>query len=288
MVWIDFLCINQDDLAERKQQVELMYRLYSKAERVIAYLGDEADGSEHIPEFLAQIEKAHFKDAESKQSSRPNFIDPWTQADWVRLGLPSINDEAWMTLRKFISRPWFVRVWIMQEALAAKELSVICGLWMSPAPNIFQTLRIASARRLPFTLRLSEISSMNTHPVSYGVAQFNLLMEMGLCEIICEKDDSWSLIDILERSRHASCTDPRDRVFALLNISNDKPPLGLQPDYTGTVSDTYKKTARALVAIGQGHRLLRNAWMSDSQLELPSWVPDWCEYLCEKYIPDRN
>jgi hypothetical protein len=275
MIWVDFICINQDDLAERKQQVELMYRLYSKAEKVIAYLGDEADGSEHLPAFLERIEAAHFKDVKEKGEAKTKTIKPWNESDWVRLGLPSIDDAAWLALRNFILRPWFVRVWIMQEALAAKDLSVICGLWMAPATFIFQTIRIASARLLPFKPRVSEFGSVAANQISRAVAQFNLLMELGLCEIICNKDDSWTLIDILERSRHASCTDPRDRVFALLNISNDQPPLGLQPDYMGTVSETYKITARALVATGQGHRLLRNAWMSESALELPSWVPDW-------------
>ncbi|OAL44908.1 hypothetical protein IQ07DRAFT_463725, partial [Pyrenochaeta sp. DS3sAY3a] len=95
MIWVDFVCINQDDHAERKQQVELMYRLYAKAEKVVAYLGDEADGSENVPAILEHIGSA------------------FTQ---------SINEFGESQGEKFIRPPWFIRVWIMQEALAAKQL----------------------------------------------------------------------------------------------------------------------------------------------------------------------
>jgi hypothetical protein len=69
MLWVDFVCINQDDYDERKQQVQIMYRIFSKAEKVIAYLGDEADGSERLPNLLRRINDAHFKDAEDQADS---------------------------------------------------------------------------------------------------------------------------------------------------------------------------------------------------------------------------
>lgn len=272
MIWVDFICINQGDFAERKQQVELMYRLYSKADKVVAYLGEEADGSEHLPYFLCRIEDAFLNRGNEKWDE---FINPWIETDWIRLNLPPVGDVFWITIQSFISRPWFVRVWIMQEALAAKDLFIICGGWTIPAALIFQCLRIVCTEHLPFMPKLSEYSFITTNPAVSGKTQLNLLMELGLCEILSGGDNSLSLIDILERSRHASCTDPRDRIFALLNISNDKESIGLQPDYTSTVSETYKLAAQALVVAGHGHRLLRNGWLSDSELDLPSWAPDW-------------
>jgi hypothetical protein len=75
-----------------------------------------------------------------------------------------------------------------------------------------------------------------------------------MCDIWGEKNEPGSLIDRLERSRHVNCTDSRDRIFALLNVSKDSPPLDIGPDYTATVADTYKAAARALVKGGKGHR----------------------------------
>jgi len=40
-LWVDAICINQQDIEERSQQVPLMRLLYSRAERVIIWLGQE-------------------------------------------------------------------------------------------------------------------------------------------------------------------------------------------------------------------------------------------------------
>jgi len=45
VVWADGICINQDDLKERQQQVSMMGDIYRKAARVITYIGPEKDDS---------------------------------------------------------------------------------------------------------------------------------------------------------------------------------------------------------------------------------------------------
>jgi len=42
-IWIDALCINQSDVTERNQQVHMMGRTYSNAERVLVWIGLEDD-----------------------------------------------------------------------------------------------------------------------------------------------------------------------------------------------------------------------------------------------------
>lgn len=38
-LWIDAICINQHDLAEKARQIPLMTRIYSTAARVLVWLG---------------------------------------------------------------------------------------------------------------------------------------------------------------------------------------------------------------------------------------------------------
>ena len=45
IIWVDAVCINQQDLKEREQQVHSMAKIYGKAKRVIVWLG-EAAGNE--------------------------------------------------------------------------------------------------------------------------------------------------------------------------------------------------------------------------------------------------
>ena len=132
-LWIDLVCINQQDLEERNQQVQLMYRIFCQAKRVIAYLGEEADGSQNVPDFLRQIQAA-------RSSPKCDTVDLWSEEDLKTLRLPPYKDEAWTMLQNFVMRPWFVRVWIMQEALAARYLEFMCGEWSLPAAPVVSTL----------------------------------------------------------------------------------------------------------------------------------------------------
>jgi hypothetical protein len=49
--------------------------------------------------------------------------------DLERCGLPGLEDEAWAALHRFMRRPWFRRVWIVQECVVAKHVQKYCGDW---------------------------------------------------------------------------------------------------------------------------------------------------------------
>lgn len=54
ILWVDAVCINQDDLEERANQVQIMAMIYAYASRVIVWLGEEADGSKEAMELLRE------------------------------------------------------------------------------------------------------------------------------------------------------------------------------------------------------------------------------------------
>ncbi|KAH9215457.1 heterokaryon incompatibility, partial [Leptodontidium sp. 2 PMI_412] len=83
--WIDAVCINQNDDEEKNQQVKLMWEIYSRAAFVIVWLGKQ---------------------------------DEFTKSE--TLGLPGFISQGWDHLFSVLSRPWFSRVWVIQELVAAK------------------------------------------------------------------------------------------------------------------------------------------------------------------------
>lgn len=131
MHWVSFICINQDDLDERMQQVEVVYRIFSKADKVIAYLGDEADGCEHLPELLGRTNAFHSKDSRDKGDTKSLFKKHCVEDDWVRLRLPESDNDAWTSLEKSISRLWFVRMWILPETSSAISLRFILNKFLN-------------------------------------------------------------------------------------------------------------------------------------------------------------
>jgi hypothetical protein len=55
ILWVDHICINQEDEIERGHQVQQMKQIYAEATRVIAWVGPAADNSDLILEQLNSI-----------------------------------------------------------------------------------------------------------------------------------------------------------------------------------------------------------------------------------------
>ena len=287
-LWIDLVCINQQDLEERKQQVQLMYRIFGQAERVIAYLGEEADGSQDVPDFLRQIQAAG-------SSPECDTKGMWSEQDLKTLRLPPYHDEAWTMLQRFVMRSWFVRVWIMQEALAARTLDFMCGDWSLPAAPVVQTLVVAHIHSFASFGKASSPSDRTAESIALSLDQVAFLVRLGLCSLLFDSPGwerrEWGLLDVLEIARQSSSTDPRDKVYALLNLCSDATSALIQPDYNLDTSEVFTKVACALIRAGQGPRLLLNAGVLDQTSSLPSWVPDWSqnrphhrEIVCKSFM----
>jgi len=55
MLWIDAICINQESIAERSQQVPIMGDIYKTAQRVFIWLGKGTKDSNLAFEHLSQL-----------------------------------------------------------------------------------------------------------------------------------------------------------------------------------------------------------------------------------------
>ncbi|APA13266.1 hypothetical protein sscle_10g080360 [Sclerotinia sclerotiorum 1980 UF-70] len=102
ILWVDALCINQDDLDERASQVALMRRVYSEATTVLIWLGSESDGSDDAMRSIERFDKGYWK-----------TYDFQTQ------------------FMEILFRPWFTRIWTVQEFVMGKH-SVVDGRMKNP------------------------------------------------------------------------------------------------------------------------------------------------------------
>jgi len=120
MLWIDALCINQKDNNEKSEQILLMPKIYALASRAVVHLGEEADRSDLVIKLIQKIAMTNFFDLSGSfvsESALPEF------------GLPHGRKKIWKDLRSFWARPWFRRIWVMQEFTLAKDVTMICGDW---------------------------------------------------------------------------------------------------------------------------------------------------------------
>jgi hypothetical protein len=126
-VWVDAICINQDDTKERESQVALMRDIYKEAEHVCVWLGP-GDGIKGGMAFsflcsLAGREWSDFsKNIYCGQIARPETLQ-WTVSEMV----DDTCLQQWLNVAAVLDSPWFSRMWIIQEVVLGKKVLVRRG-----------------------------------------------------------------------------------------------------------------------------------------------------------------
>jgi hypothetical protein len=115
--YYDTLCINQDDLDERAQQVRLMRDIYSKAYATLLWLGEEDEGTNGALAILRTASEQVKRDFRWDKDGNAERIaglhlerlafDP---DEYKRVGLPEPDHASWQVLFDILQRPWFNRV----------------------------------------------------------------------------------------------------------------------------------------------------------------------------------
>jgi hypothetical protein len=105
VLWLDSICINQDDKEEKEWQIPLMRKVYSSATRVIGWVGD-SPASAGALRYLSQLPAA----LNSKSKSRTDKI--WHARENHRFK-DSFN-RNWSAVESLLEHTWFSRVWVMQ------------------------------------------------------------------------------------------------------------------------------------------------------------------------------
>ncbi|EFQ32139.1 hypothetical protein CGRA01v4_08245 [Colletotrichum graminicola] len=132
LIWADALCINQADSREKESQITLMHDIYVGARRVLAYLGEEADGSGEAIELIERYWRVSLPNP--LNAGARAFVEgllsepvPDAPAGGAEAELPPQGDNKWMAVSRFWNRPWFRRVWVVQEFILARDVLMICG-----------------------------------------------------------------------------------------------------------------------------------------------------------------
>ncbi|KAL4731442.1 hypothetical protein ACLX1H_000409 [Fusarium chlamydosporum] len=201
-----------------------------------------------------------------------------------QLGIPFNDDESWDAFTDFFDRPWFQRMWTVQEIIQARKGIVLCGTYSLPWEHIS-----AAARWYCFKAK----SLHKQHPREIEgaclVTQMTTIawrMKLGSeyhAELLGQNTRptcKWGLRDLLENLRPRLATDPRDKVFALLGISDidrqfwgDK---GMAVDYSKSVVDVFTQATDEIIKSDPSDlNVIWSARQRNDDPEWPSWVPDW-------------
>ena len=114
MLWVDALCIDQENKAERSQQVQLMSKIYSRAQKVIAWLGPAADDSDWCFDRFGAIGDVDELSLDNIRYDGSRYLDVYGTR--LRTGVTAI-----------LKRPMFSRVWCVQELVLPPRVVLMCG-----------------------------------------------------------------------------------------------------------------------------------------------------------------
>jgi len=123
-LWVDFLSINQSDLTERSEQVKKMRDIYASAERVVIWLGASWKDSTLALRTLEYVGKQIelMSVLEYRHLPSPDAVEQrWWQHDYD-IPLEPVAVDAILNL---VQRPYFERLWIIQEIQLAGPLSIV-------------------------------------------------------------------------------------------------------------------------------------------------------------------
>ncbi|KAM7198253.1 heterokaryon incompatibility domain containing protein [Naviculisporaceae sp. PSN 640] len=285
LLWVDAICINQIDIAERNGQVPHMGKVYSSASQVIVDVGEQSERSSTAIDFIANFyHQTHTDDPEHNR----NYQD-------IRYDVPycyKIRD----IVAKFYDQPWFSRVWVLQEVFLARSAQLLCGDKLTDW-SVFRPFRI---RTDIYALNGEKQDRYLSMPSS---VPFVLAMN-GDTKVWTEKrkyTGAKGLLELLGKTRNCRATDPRDKVFALLSMvdlphgdevavqsSNGQTVIRAPAaDYNKDIAEVYTETAAWLIQRA-GISLLSHAGSSQRKLctgipGLPSWVPNWSDRYYNQY-----
>lgn len=257
-LWIDALCINQDEIQERNQQVLLMYKIYQKAEQVPIWLGEESDDSNLAMDLIAGMQE----DPSVNPDPFESLLKLHGSGDGEHLN-PQ-DPQEWKAFQKLMGRPWWRRIWVVQELMAAQGKAIVgCGSkWMHWSS--FEVAAVVIAKQIdhPFLEPLRRLGSGIDHILN--LASVRVRMDGRL--------DSFSgMMFLLYMAQNREATEDVDQIYALLGLT---PSVSLKPDYSTPAEQCYKSFAKLFIAnVGNLGVLYLNR--RPKRLDLPSWVPDF-------------
>ncbi|KAK9800156.1 putative WW domain-containing protein [Seiridium cardinale] len=278
-IWIDAICINQADNgrnSEKSTQLPLMTRIYEQAEQVCIWLGELEEGSDvamksmkggrWVPRTMSwtgwKVERRHgglLLPVRERFKSGHAVLESSHRAIEMEFG----------EIREILHRPWWTRVWIMQEAIVARKLVLICGehaMDWNRVETTAKNLRWRTTGQTTGEENISMFHDSQIHLASGTHTTINRFREKW----IAGSFDA-NVYMLLDGFRGLQCTNPHDRIFAFLGLAGIGPNLGFIPNYESPIYKSYASFARFMIRYTRSTDILNctREWRGIGMLQEP-------------------
>ena len=280
-LWVDMLCINQADIMEKVDQIHIMGSIFREAWEVVIALGDATATDEIGVDYIASLASAATEDSRDELRERVLHIH---------------RDRGWLAIGGLFARPWWCRSWVIQEIVLAANATFLFGELSLSFDVLDKVLRFAD-----IILETSKI--IGVHDKGYRLLEEHSGWQSALAISVTRRDRyngfQPKLLQLLWRFRNHASVDPRDKIFALLGLTEldsrytcemsesegwtqsvSRMPWRRRNvpsvDYNQPVEYIYKQCARYFLEEAQCLDILSYCSSSGCRLQgvdLPTWVP---------------
>lgn len=249
-LWVDAICINQMDNAEKSHQVVLMRDIYSHANKVLAWIGT----ANHLSALAFDTLEKFVAD------------DGTTDGSATCRQLQDSTEERRVAIQLLVERGYFVRMWIVQEVVVGKTVTVLCGTLSLD----FDSMRVAFQRMTGSGFYRFSAATANLSYIGGWRVSFH---EMSPSD----REQDLDLRLFLD-SRDRTATDPRDKIYSLRGIANKALGTRIKVNYDDSIEKVYTEFSKTVLSLRPDLQILSAVNLrhkTDSDLKLPSYVPDW-------------
>ena len=288
-LWVDSLCINQDDAREREEQVSLMTSIFSRATNTHIWLGEQKPGDERGIAVLNswEVESLSLTDGDLVNWDRVSYL-LWEPVGETKIFWPEHASENCDALKGILMKPYWTRQWIVQELILSRRAIIHCGnascLWMTAA-RALDSIRIFMAVPASLLPELSDlVHSESFHRVIDLVRYY--WRWHSYPAVLSRRCTLWrmtkprypSVFQLAADFPGKQATDSRDHVFGLLGLCSGN---GILSDYAASAKEIYRRSVLHALAMNRDLFFLSLCEVRDdpefacmASEGWPSWVPD--------------
>ena len=274
VIWIDALCIDQDNPEEKGRQVQMMDRIFKGAKRVVVWLGVEMDGSDRAIDAIARCYNYEHCGTWAKETATTNeqvlqFID----------SLFPVRNELSGRITELVSlaeRSYWGRVWIVQEFHLAQDSVIYCGRKSITLEILTKFCVILDALGSGFAAEGRHTPQVVQEEIARcqrGIIKMGQSKMPWHCILRANRTTNhdtrtlnnllWVLIRFDFR-----CKKPRDYIYALKGVASDVNDGDIQCNYEKDIKEVYRDLLNLLL-----DRMTTYIFLSPADLEFT---------LCEK------
>ncbi len=245
------------------------------------WLGDEQDDSHLAMSMIEAWGRAYYNTDQDLDSKTK------VAAALAMLNEP-FEEAGWEAIKLFLQRPYWKRIWIVQEVALAQQALIVCGNAVFESVYFWCAITLWESVIQPEETNLVTADQQMTIINSGHRSSLNLMIFNGNQLFRPESDTPFvsKLQQHILGTRHHLASDPRDKVYGLLGLIDENSEECI-PDYKKNVIQVYTDVVVSYIHSTNKFASIYFAGIGilhENRIPgLPSWVPDFSNVTDRSY-----